>query len=353
MRKTVFGSDLRDDLFAATQIIRETFYGLGGDDTFLVFNGTGADLDADFSDRFIGGAGQDLMAGLNVGLVDYAAYALLSFDGGGGYDTLRFDAGGLIFDATDTVMDLGRFATLARSVEHRAFAVSVNVGAAATGDFFATGSSGDESLLLDIAASTETAVADILNVTVRLNAGDDVFAFVGDPDVRTSLLVDTGKGNDDIRINDTTLRNSDVRGSRIDAGSGHDLVVLEGMNREFVRLGQGNDTAVVLTGGFADVPDTITTGSGMDRIYLELDEYSTIARIRDFDAARDVVVFDKDEFRDTDVTFDAAVAAAAADPVLFMDNATGRLMLGDNIMAIFDGGVTLTAANFETAAFLF
>lgn len=353
MRDNIFGTDARNDTFGATETIRETFYGLGGDDIFLFYEGISTDFDPDFSDRFIGGAGNDLMAKLNIGLQDYSKFALLSFDGGKGYDSVRYWASGEILDEADILMDLGRFQTLERSVERHEFETTVTVGTDATGDFSVTGSNIDETFRLSMESQTGAAVVDVMNVTVRLGGGNDQFEFVGDWDVQTSLLVDTGAGNDAILINDSTVRNSDVRGSRINAGTGNDLVVLEGMNKEFVRLGNGNDTVAVLSGGFADVPDTITTGSGRDRIYLELDEYSTLARITDFDAARDRIVFDADEFRDTTVTFSKKVANTATEPMLYMNNKADKLFFGDNLLATFTTDVELTAANFDTDIFLF
>lgn len=352
MRAITFGMETRDDVFGATQTIRETFYGLGGDDSFLFFNGESPDSDPDFSDRFIGGNGDDLMSNLFVGINDYTTYNLLSFDGGAGYDTVRYDASGVL-DTASIAMDLWRFSTLERSVEHHLFNIDLQVSNSPVGDVSINGKDGDETVQLNMASSSGQTVDDTVFVNVDLGDGADRFDFVGDWDVKTVLRVKTAAGNDTIVVNETSTVNSNVPGSRINAGNGNDLVVLEGMHKETVRLGAGNDTVYLLSGGFAEVPDKIVTGGGRDRIYLELDEYSTMARITDFNAARDRIVFDADEFRDTGVTFSKAVADAATEPMLFMNNKTDKLFFGDSLLAVFTSDVDLTAANFDTDTFLF
>lgn len=349
MRLHYFGSQL-NETFRAKDLIRETFWGMGGDDTFYFHDGPG---DRDFSDRFIGGDGNDLMRGLvATGVNDYDTYDLLSFDGGAGYDTIRFD----VFDSLPlsgtAVMELGRFTTLARSVEHHEFAMTMNAEGNTLGHLTINGTRGDETVRLDV-LRTSAPTTSVVRINLDLQGGDDTFRYTGTPRVNTKLTVDTGFGNDLVVINDTNTLNSNVKGSIIRTGGGSDIVVLEGMHKETVNLGGGDDIVYLLSGGFADVPDTVTTGKGADRIFMELDQYSKLARITDFDPAQDRIVFDRAEFRDTTVTFDRAVWAAAAEPMLFMDNATGNLWFGDNVMASLVDGAVLGAANFVIDDFLF
>lgn len=57
--------------------------------------------------------------------------------------------------------------------------------------------------------------------------------------------------------------------------------------------------------------------------------------------------------RATAVTFDKTVAEASPEPILYMDNAAGKLWFGDNVLAEFTNGAQLTAANFVVDDFLF
>lgn len=353
MREEVFGSNLEDDTLIATDTIRETFYGQGGDDTFYFYNGSNPFFDQDFSDRFIGGTGDDLMTGLDVGFNDYDEYALLSFDGGAGYDSVKYAVTDALSDGDAISMDLSKFKTDEISVEHHAFDIAATVEDGAAASFSVLGTSGDETVRLELDPARSQNLTSTITVDVDLDAGDDRFEFVGQRRIDTVLEVSTGKGKDTVIINDTTTENSSVSNSMIKTGNGKDTVVLEGMHKETAKLGGGDDKIYILTGSFADRPDAISTGSGADRIYLELDSYSHIAKIKDFDAENDTLVFDADESRDTDVTFDADVADAASDPMLYMDNAAGELWFGDNLMATFTNGVVLSEANFTTDDFLF
>jgi hypothetical protein len=349
MRTHYFGNHL-NEVFRASELIRETFWGLGGNDTFYFHNGPS---DPDFSDRFIGGDGNDMVRGLYVGLNEYDTYRLLSFDGGSGYDTILFNVDGSLLSVGTSVLDLGRFTTLARSVEHHAYDINLNADLSTLGDLAINGTRIDETVALNLVRSSLPVITDVVRVTVDLGGGDDTFSYVGTPRINTRLKVDTGFGDDLVIINDSNSVNSYVKGSMIKTGGGNDVVVLEGMHKETVNLGGGDDAVYLLTGGFAEVPDTITTGNGRDRIFMELDEYSELARIRDFDPTQDQIVFDRTEFRDTTVTFNRAVWDAATEPKLYMENATGKLWFGDNLMASFVNGAVLSAANFVVDDFLF
>ena len=353
MRLHYFGSQL-NEVFRASELTRETFWGMGGNDTFHFYYGpsTTSFQDADFSDRFIGGDGDDLVRGLYVGLNDYDAHSLLSFDGGNGYDTILFNVNDALPASGTAVMDLDRFTTLARSVEHHVFDINLNADAATPGHLTINGSRTDETVRLEMARASP-ATTSVVRIVVDLEGGDDTFEFVGTPRINTRLTVKTGFGQDTVIINDSNTVNSNTKGSVIKTGGGGDLVVLEGMHRETVHLGGGDDIVYLLTGGFAEVPDTVTTGKGNDRIYMELDEYSNLGRIRDFDPANDLIVFDRTEFRDTTVIFDRTIWENSVQPKLFMDNATGKLWFGDNVMASLANGAVLTAANFVTDDFLF
>ncbi len=353
MRINRFGSDTGKDIFSATETIRETFYGRGGDDEFTFYNGPQPFFDRDFSDRFIGGAGDDLMKGLQVGFNDYTTYSLLSFAGGRGYDTVAYDMYGKIAAPASVVVDLSKFQTLERSVEHHVFNVVADIADGVASDFTFTGTAGDETINLQMNLLRLQQVDTVTKLRVTMAAGNDNFRFTGEARLDTDLRVAMGAGNDFVHINDSSVENSKLSRSVILTGKGSDTVVLEGMHKEIVRLGGGNDSVYVRTGGFADAPDVIFTGAGRDRIYLEIDEYSTIARIRDFDPARDTLAFDVAEFRSTTVTFDKTVADASAEPILYMDNAAGKLWFGDNVLAEFTNGAQLTAANFVVDDFLF
>jgi len=353
MRNNYFGTDSRDDVFLATSTTRETFYGRGGDDRFTFYNGTNPWFDRDFSDRFIGGSGNDLIYGLNVGFTDYKTYQMLSFAGGKGYDTVRYDVTDSITGTETISMDLGKFETLERGVELHQFFISAVVTNGADADLDISGNSGDETVSLSMSLANTNEFESGVEVSVLLGGGRNTFEFVGHQRIETNLVVKTGKGADTIHINDSSTSNSNVSGTSIATGRGKDLVVLEGMHKETVKLGGGGDTIYALSGGFGDASDVVFTGKGKDRIFLELDEYSKMLTVKDFNADNDVFVFDEDEFRDTTVTFDAAVAAAATDPMLYMNNATNELFFGDNLLVEFSNNVTLTAANFETGEFLF
>jgi hypothetical protein len=353
MRLHYFGSQL-NEVFRASELIRETFWGLGGNDTFYFHHGllTPTFPNADFSDRFIGGAGNDVVRGLYVGLNGYDTHNLLSFDGGDGYDTIRYNVSDTLPAAETAVMDLGRFTTLSRSVEHHMFDIDLKADTPTLGHLTINGTRTDETVRLEV-LRTMAETPSVVGIAVNLAGGDDTFEYVGTPLINTRLAIRTGSGNDTVKINDTNSVNSNTKGSVIKTEGGNDLVVLSGMHKETVHLGGHDDTIYLLTGGFAEKPDVVFTGRGRDRIYMELDEYSKLARIRDFDPANDLIVFDKAEFRDTTVTFDRAVWETAPQPKLYMDNASGKLWFGDNVMANLTNGAVLTAANFITDDFLF
>ncbi|MBE1282219.1 MAG: hypothetical protein GJ676_02810 [Rhodobacteraceae bacterium] len=354
MRKFVYGTGFQD-VMSGTSTIRETFLGYDGNDIFNFYDGPKPFFTRDFTDRFIGGNGNDLMQGLNVDLKDVAAayttYAGLSFHGGAGYDTVRYDVVGTLANTVRTSVDLSRFQSLERSVEHHEFRVTLDyvedlIPSATNADI--TGTNGDETLRLTLTRAQVEETAQSVGITIDLKGGNDHFEFNGQSQIASTLNVNSGRGNDTVIINVSTTSYSNVDKSRIITGQGNDTVVLDGMYQEVVSVGAGADEVYVLTGNFAHRPDVIDTGAGRDKVFLELDEYSTIARIRDFNATLDKIIFDEDELRDTNVTFDKTVWESSSTPKLYMDNAAGKLYFGDNVMATFDGTPTLTAANFET-----
>ncbi|MDX2485486.1 MAG: hypothetical protein QNK42_17720, partial [Pseudodonghicola sp.] len=100
MRSTYFGTD-RDNVMSAGSEIRESFYGLAGNDVFYFYGIDGVDPDYDVSDRFFGGAGRDRLENITLnfdGLAGLDQLARLSFDGGKGYDTLAVS---IAVDMTD------------------------------------------------------------------------------------------------------------------------------------------------------------------------------------------------------------------------------------------------------------
>ena len=70
MRTKIYGNSF-DNWFVSSSTIRETFFGLDGDDVFNFYNGLNPFFFGDFTDRFIGGSGNDLMQNLNAGWNDY------------------------------------------------------------------------------------------------------------------------------------------------------------------------------------------------------------------------------------------------------------------------------------------
>lgn len=348
MRKTYFGGE-GGDFFQATTTIRESFYGLNGDDTFHFYEQLLPFPFQDFSDRFFGGQGDDRMQGLaldfdgNGGLDEYA---LLSYDGGRGYDTLAadvtIDMGA--YESASSTLDFKKITSLSRSVEHREFDVTLDAISEAVTDLRLIGGAKDETVRL---TQVDPMVA-TGELRVSLRGGDDRFEFSAYPEAASNLKVFTGRGNDTVIINAATTYYPSNLQTKVVTGKGRDTIVLEGMHKEVVKAGGGGDDIYVLTGGFANAPDTIRTGAGRDKVYLELDAYSTVARLPDFSGDKDKIVFDKTEFRDTTVTFDRAEWEAATEDTLYMDNAAGKLYFGDNVLADFRGATTLTADNFIT-----
>lgn len=339
MRSTYFGND-GGNYFSASAAIRESFYGLDGEDTFHIYG-------YDFSDRFFGGRGADRMEGMSVsydGTNGLSAYGLLSFDGGAGYDTLAFDVTVAMAEYTDTsaTLALGDVTTLARSVEHREFDVSLETISDTVADLVLKGDAHDETLRL----TQSVQMADGGALRVDLGGGDDYFEFSAASSVSSDLTVLTRGGNDTVIIGAATSYYPGGLKTVVKTGGGADVIVLEGMYKEVANAGAGADEIYVLTGGFAERPDAIRTGAGADKVFLELDAYSKVAKFLDFSAADDIIVFDASEFRDTEVTFDKSVWEAAAEDKLYMDNAAGLLYFGDNVMASFGGSTALTAANF-------
>lgn len=354
MREVIRGT-LGADRLLATETIRESVYGRNGDDELVFFRGgyTGEPvdpplLDPDFSDRFFGGRGDDKLTGLQLTFFsedDYDAYQQASFDGGAGTDSIVFGVD-LSVRAVNS-LTLERFAALTRNVEIREFDVTATASTTfdSVVDFY--GSADNETVRLTVDQSGEMAV------NARLGSGADRFEINADRDVDLALSVHTGNGADTVIVNATTTRNSDTAGAEIVTGRGNDTVVLEGMHSETVSTGSGNDDIYVLTGSFALAPDEIYTGTGKDRVFVELDAYSQVAELRDFQARHDVIVFDRAETRDIEVVFDKDDWDTGETPNLFMNNATGQLFYGDNLMIDFGGSTRLTADNFEIGTWEF
>lgn len=347
MRTTYFG-DEGDNRLSATAVIRESIYGLGGDDIFFFY--AGADNlvpDFDMSDRFFGGAGDDELRDIDLafdGNGGLEQLAQLSFDGGTGYDTLAVSVTADLssYTASTSQMDLGDIAPLLRSVEHRAYTLSLVDFQEDLERLTIDGSNADESLTLSQIGSMAAGG----EIWISLKGGNDRFEYSAEIDTSADLVVDTGTGNDVVVMNAATTTYADLFSAVIRTRGGQDTVVLEGMYTERVNTGSHNDTIYVLSGSFAEAADVIRTGGGKDRIYLELDSYSTLARFKDFDADKDKIVFDADEFRNTTVTFNKTVWQNAEDDMLYMDNAAGKLYFGDNVLATFGTDAGLTEDSF-------
>ncbi|TDK50696.1 hypothetical protein [Antarcticimicrobium luteum] len=346
MRSTYFGTD-RNNVMSASSEIRESFYGLGGGDVFYFYGGDGVDPDYDVSDRFFGGAGRDRLQNITLnfdGLAGLDQLARLSFDGGKGYDTL---AAAITVDMTDysaktSDLNLAGIAPLLRSVEHREFDIKLSAIGATPEVLDIVGGALDETVFLHQSASMQAGG----EIRVNLGKGDDRLEYSADIGVDSALIVDTGRGADVVIMNASSTSYPDTFDAVIRTRGGADTIVLEGMSSETVNAGAGNDAIYVLSGSFADAPDVIRTGAGKDKVYLELDSYSKLARINDFSIEKDVIVFDTDEFRDTEVTFDRSVWKAAAEDKLYMDTDAGKLYFGDNVMVSFGGPIALTVDNF-------
>lgn len=350
MRDTYFGTD-RDNVMSASATLRESFYGLEGNDTFYFYGVDGVDPDYDMSDRFYGGDGRDVLQNIKLyfdGTSGLSQLAQLSFDGGKGYDTLAVTISAQMADytASSSVMDLTTIAPLLRSVEHRQYDVDLAVMSGSVNSLTIKGGALDETLRLhqeDLGTMGPGG-----EIIVSLGGGADRFEFSAEIAVISSLQLDTGTGADVVIMNASPTTYPDDFHAVIRTGGGADTIVLEGMYSETLNAGAGDDEIFVLTGSFAEAPDVIRTGAGRDRVYIELDSYSTVARIRDFAAGQDKIVFDAEEFRDTTITFDRKVWKAAETDMLYMDNAAGKLYFGDNLLVNFGAGTELSAKNFTT-----
>lgn len=347
MRSWIIGT-WRDDtppLVGATQTIRESIYGLAGDDTMAFYRGTYTGRantgDPDFSDRFFGGWGDDRLTNLVINWfdeTDYEAYAPVSYDGGPGTDTITFDIAMSL--RAFTALSLGRFEAITHDVEIREFVISATAQATHTTVLNVNGNGENESVKLSFMGEGS------VNAIFRMADGDDRVEYFADQDVSAELRVFTGNGNDTVIINATQVHNSNTEGTWIGTGRGSDTIVLEGMHREVVYASDGNDHIYLLTGNFAENPDTVFTGAGRDRVYVELDQYSQLATIKWFSAREDTIVFDRNDPRLPEVVFDAADWQTGEEANLYMNNATGELFYGENLMIDFNGPTNLTAANF-------
>jgi len=353
MRSTYFGTD-RDNVLSATSEIRESFYGLGGNDVFYFYGIDGVDPDYDVSDRFFGGAGKDRLENISLnfdGVTGLDQLARLSFDGGRGYDTLAMSINVDMTDSTAKTsdMDLSSIAPLVRSVEHREYDLALSSISSVAEELSITGGVRDETVRLTQTASMEATSV----IRVDLGDGADRFEYSASIGVDSTLIVDTGKGADVVLMNASSSSYPDDFDAVIRTRGGADTIVLDGMYSETLNAGLGNDTIYVLSGSFEPAPDIIRTGKGKDKIYLELDSYSKLAAIKDFSVADDVIVFDADEFRDTEVTFDEAVWAASEEDKLYMDTDAGKLFFGDNVLVSFGDSIELTEANFQVGDWLY
>ncbi|GAA6202303.1 hypothetical protein [Aquicoccus sp. SU-CL01552] len=347
MRSTYFGTD-RDNVLSASSEIRESFYGLSGNDVFYFYGIDGVDPDYDVSDRFFGGTGKDRLQNITLnfdGVTGLDQLARLSFDGGKGYDTLAVDIGVDMTSYTAKTGDLNltSIAPLVRSVEHREYDIALSAISTTVEELSITGGARDETVRLTQTASMEATSV----IRVDLGGGADRFEYNASLGVDSSLIVDTGKGADVVLMNASSTAYPDDFDAVIRTRGGADTIVLDGMYSETLNAGLGNDSIYVLSGSFEAAPDVIRTGKGKDKIYLELDSYSELAKIKDFSVEKDVIVFDVDEFRDTAVTFDEAVWAAAEEDKLYMDTDAGKLYFGDNVLVSFGGAIELTEANFQ------
>lgn len=354
MRSTYFGTD-RNNVMSASSDIRESFYGLQGDDTFYFYGVEGMAPDYDVSDRFFGNRGDDRLQNITLrfdGDAGLEQLALLSFEGGIGYDTLAVDIDVNMYDFDDVTseMDLASIAPLLVSVEHREYDITLEQFdlAQTLEKLQIVGGALDETVRLHqgtVDSLIPSMRADGV-IRVSLGGGDDRFEYSAEINVDSSLIVNTGRGADVVIMNAASSSYPDEFDAVIRTKGGADTIVLDGMFSEIANAGAGNDEIYVLSGSFGAAPDVIRTGRGKDKVYLELDAYSKLAKFRDFSAAKDKIVFDADEFRDTTVTFDEAEWKAAVDDKLYMDNAAGKLYFGDNVLARFGGAMELTAENF-------
>lgn len=372
MRERFYGNEFNNK-FEATTVIRESFYGRGGHDRFSIFhwkNDLGEIGGADLSDRFFGGSGNDWLEKLDFDFtsgIRYDQYRQLSFDGGRGYDTISSDVkinvvGGL-------TLDLDEIQTSALSVEHWNYDIILEKPQG-NGEFVIRAGALDDTLNIvqkEGAGQSEIKVEtlggndavhyfaekDVGTLRVNTGNGDDYFEFSAKWGVSADLRVSTGQGNDTVVINGSTVSYPEELSAVIRTGKGHDTIVLEGMHSERLFAGAGSDDIYILTGSFSNAADIIATGGGRDRLFVELDAYSTVAIVEDFSAAKDVFVFDTAEAggpepRNTEVTFDRTEWEEAGEDRLYMDNDGDTLYYGSNVLVDFTTDVELTAANFTT-----
>lgn len=375
MRTRYYGTNI-ENRFTASNEIRESFYGRGGDDIFTIFHhGNSSGAGADLSDRFFGGSGNDWIEALSFDFTNGALlsdYRQLSFDGGVGYDTVSVD---VVAQATGGLtLDLSAIETSVRSVEHWDYDIALGAPVS-EGEFTILGGSLDDSIdISQLADATGSdlkvktlggddvvryaASEDLGTLDVNTGNGNDYFVFSADWDVTADIAVNTGRGNDTVVINGSTISHSEGLSADIRTGKGNDTIVLDGMHGETLNAGNGSDDIYILTGSFANAADTIKTGGGRDRLFVELDSYSTVAVVQDFNASKDVFVFDQDEAgellpRNTLVTFDRSEWEDADEDRLFMDNDADRLYFGDNVLVEFNTDVTLTTDNFTSGEWEF
>ncbi|WP_291735725.1 hypothetical protein [Leisingera sp. F5] len=369
MRKNFFGNQF-ENIFVASSTIRESFYGRGGDDDFTLYHHEPDGVNIpDLTDRFFGGSGDDTLELLSFSVTadgdNLSKYGQLSFDGGSGYDTVKSKVSAVM--SGGSTLDLNTIETSVISVEHWFYDIVLNAVAGDGGvtiqsgvkddtlNIFQQADASENSIRVDTSAGADsvlyTANADVSDLKVNTGSGKDYFEFNGNWGVTADITVKTGSGKDTVVINGSTIASPGGLDAVIKTGRGADTVVLEGMHSESLNAGGGSDDIYVLTGSFANAADTIKTGGGRDRLFVELDAYSTVAVVEDFSAAKDVFVFDRQESsraipRDTDVLFDRGEWEAAEEDRLFMDNSADKLYFGSNVLVEFTSDVELTAGNF-------
>ncbi|AHD03053.1 hypothetical protein [Leisingera methylohalidivorans] len=369
MRKTFFGNQF-ENIYAASSTIRESFYGRGGDDFFTLYHHDPDGVDIpDLTDRYFGGSGDDTLDLLSFSVTadsdDLTRYSQLSFDGGGGYDTVKSQVSAVM--SSGSTLDLDTIETSVISVEHWFYDIFLS-GIPEDGDFTIRSGMKDDTLNIFQQADAReisirvntfagadsvlyTANASVSDLKVNTGSGKDYFEFTGKWGVTADIEVKTGSGKDIVVINGSTVTSPGGLDAVINTGKGADTVVLEGMHSEYLNAGGGSDDIYVLTGSFANAADTIKTSGGKDRLFVELDAYSTVAVVEDFSAAKDVFVFDREESsraipRNTDVLFDREEWVASEEDRLFMDNGADKLYYGSNVLVEFATDVELTAGNF-------
>ncbi|MCB1339684.1 MAG: hypothetical protein KDK24_01195 [Pseudooceanicola sp.] len=264
MRQRVIG-DGDDNDFVTGFEGSTTFVGLGGSDTYTLYW-------YGHRDRLIGNFGADEFKMDWFVWEDYgqlkALNAAIWFDGGPGRDRIEYK---VIYEPTDTVIDLGRYGGTLNSVERIDFQVTD----------YQSRTASDASVTYDVSgtARSEDIIASFghkntADLTLVLNAGggNDRIGITGGYYDR--LVVNGGGGNDTMILNGL-LRNGEKGEMTVRGGVGNDRiyyndpggVILGGAGRDTFLLsplsgrdqgdatvykgGKGSDTFVLFNGYFA------------------------------------------------------------------------------------------------------